>query len=272
MINLFKILVCCAAVLIAGCDALGRWKTSGTKTLVSFIPREVDQKLGELAETSQLAGKTDDRATDQVHQSLTLLAEPLVRRVDLSPLKLKFEVMPASVPNAFAFPHGRIFVTSKLLEISKRPEEILAVLSHEIAHVVQRHSMQQVVTQLGTTVVINLVFGDLGALADLAGAGGRLLGLKFSRDHEREADTVGADLLRQAKLPLGGVAGFFELMQDFEKSKAGLTGKDEMLSFLSTHPPTQERIDAARNLLSEPTAAIPSAQVAAYQELKKVYK
>lgn len=272
MTNLLKVLVCCAVVMTAGCESLSRWKTAGTRTLVSFIPREVDQKLGEVAEKTSSTGLSSSPVPNEAQQLIQTLAEPLTRSVDLSPLNPQIGVVRSNIPNAYAFPHGGIFVTSKLLEISKTPDEILAVLAHELAHVAQRHSMQQMVTQLGTTLAINLMFGDFGALADIAGTGGQLLGLKFSRDHEREADSYGADILRRAQLPLGGMAGFFERMQEYEKSKLDLTSDNKMLSMLMTHPPTQERIDAARQLVSDSNLKVPAEQAKAYQKLKEMLK
>jgi predicted Zn-dependent protease len=272
MTNSIKVLLCSLALSVAGCDTLGRWKSAGTSALLDFIPREVDKSIGEIAEKTQGGGGLNGQVPPQAREYLNQLAEPLLRQVSIPPLEMKLEVAQSAVPNAYAFPHGRIVVTSKLLQISKSPEEILAVLSHELAHVAQRHSMQQLLAQAGTSLAINMVFGDFGALTEVIGTGGQLLGLKFSRDHEREADALGADFLRKAKLPLGGVADFFQRMQEYEASKVDLSEGAQILSFLSTHPPTAERIEAARKLVSEPDAKTPVAQREAYQKLKTIFK
>lgn len=257
--------------MVSGCDTLSRWKMAGTSTLVAFIPREVDKHVGELAERSQTARQVAEPVPEGAHLLIQQLAEPLTKNVDLAPLQPRIQMMGAGIPNAFAFPHGGIFVTTKLIQISKTPDEILAVLAHELAHVVQRHSMQQLVTVAGTSLALNMILGDIGGLADLASAGSQLLTLKFSRDHERDADAVGVDILRRANLPLGGVAAFFERIQDYEKSVSALPGDGDLLSLLKTHPPTQERIDTARALVSPPDAKILPAQIEAYEKLKKMF-
>ncbi|NBW81965.1 hypothetical protein EBR21_09445 [bacterium] len=131
--------------------------------------------------------------------------------------------------------------------------------------------MQQLVTQAGMSIAISTVFGDLGALGDLASAGGTLLGLKFSRDHERDADAFGVEILRKAELPLTGMSAFFERMDEFEKSRGTLPVNESVLSFLQTHPRTQERIETARALVSEPGVKTPQALKNAYLRLKKLF-
>lgn len=271
MINLLRVSLIIVAGMTTGCESLSRWKTAGTRTLVSFIPREVDKRVGQAAELSQNPLKSLDSVPEESQRLIELLAEPILKNVDLTPLQPKIQMTRANVPNAYAFPHGGIFVTTKLLQISKSPDEILAVLAHEVAHVVQRHSMQQLVTQMGTNLAINVVLGDLGALADLASTGSQLLSLKFSRDHEREADSLGAEILRRGKLPLGGMVAFFQRMQDYEKANDVLPGDKNVLSFLMTHPPTQERIEAARALESPSDWKVPAEQQAAYEKLKKIF-
>jgi predicted Zn-dependent protease len=255
-----------------GCDSLNRWRSAGTHAIVSLIPRTVDQTLGEAAQRGQTFEDSTKDLPKDAHQLMGRLAEPLVKNIQIAPLEPVVRVMKSETPNAFALPHGGVFVTTKLIEISKSPEEILAVLSHELAHVVQRHSMQQLLTQVGTSLAISAVFGDLGTLSDLAGAGGQLLGLKFSRDHEREADMLGADILRRAGLPLSGMASFFETMQTYEKSRSELPSDNTIMNFLRTHPATDERIASAKELRSEKTAVVPPNLRDAYQSLKNLLK
>ncbi|MFZ9521416.1 MAG: M48 family metallopeptidase [Silvanigrellaceae bacterium] len=272
MINLLKISFFGLSLLATtGCESLSRWKMAGTRALVSVIPREVDRHLGEAAQTTQVRALGSAVVPPEANTHVSALAAPLLKMVSLSPLEPRVQVVASDLPNAFAFPHGGIFVTTKLIQISKSPEEILSVLAHEVAHVVQRHSMQQLVTQAGMTIAISTVFGDLGALGDIASAGGTLLGLKFSRDHEREADAVGVEILRKAGLPLNGMSAFFERMDEFEKSQSKMPINENVMSFLQTHPRTEERIETARALVSEPGVQTPRAVKDAFLRLKKLF-
>jgi predicted Zn-dependent protease len=99
------------------------------------------------------------------------------------------------------------------------------------------------VSSLGTMVVIQAVFGDYSALADGAS---NLLGQKYSRDFETEADATGWQYLLDAKIDPQGMIDFFQTLRDEEK-KTGMemTGA---LELLSTHPATEDRMAALRDL------------------------
>lgn len=63
--------------------------------------------------------------------------------------------------NAAAIPNNTIIVTDELVKISGTDEEVLAVLAHEQGHLVQKHSMQKVISNLGVAGLFALVTGDL---------------------------------------------------------------------------------------------------------------
>lgn len=261
-----------AVFFTAGCDAVTQWKGAATRAIVSFIPRKVDNSLGEIAEKSQTSGVDLQSVPSRAQDLIQTLAQPLLKLPMVDAIGPRIRIVKSPVPNAYAFPHGGVFVTSQLLLISETPDEILAVLAHEFAHVVQRHSMQLIVTQVGTSLLIQVLLSDLSTLADIINSGGQLLNLKFSRDHEREADTLGAEILRQANLPLSGLSLFFQRMQQYEKSKKGSSLNRGELNFLSTHPPTQERINFSDSLVSSPHAEVSPLQRQAYLQLKTLMK
>ncbi|NBW82287.1 hypothetical protein EBR21_11090, partial [bacterium] len=111
MINLLKIFtIGTALIATTGCESLSRWKTAGTRTLVSFVPRQVDRHLGEMAQQSQRPALGSTAVPPEAHTHVSALAAPLLKQVSLSPLEPRVQVIASDVPNAFAFPHGGIFV------------------------------------------------------------------------------------------------------------------------------------------------------------------
>lgn len=138
--------------------------------------------------------------------------------------------------NAFALPGGVVVVNDGLIEATRTPAELAGVLAHEIQHVELRHGLQALVKQAGVAMIAIVVTGDIGGnlASDL---GGRLLGLKFSRDAESEADATGLDRLVAAQVDPAGMATFFELLA--EKSDGGV-------ALLSTHPASDRRAEALR--------------------------
>jgi predicted Zn-dependent protease len=143
--------------------------------------------------------------------------------------------------NAMAFPGGRIFIFSGLLERTRRPEELAAVLAHEVVHVVKRHGLQLLFQQVALKTLAASVMGDYSGSASVLAEGGKTLGrTAYSRDHEREADRVGMELLNSAGIDPSAMPEFFDVLRD------GNGDIPDSLKFFSTHPHLSNRIDDLR--------------------------
>lgn len=143
--------------------------------------------------------------------------------------------------NAFAIPGGIVVVHSGLIAAARTPEELAGVLAHEVQHVEQRHSLKAMAQSLGTMAVLGLVFGDLSGIAQIAAG---LSQLSYSRDAEREADRLGLESLRRARIDPQGMIGMFSTLA---KANEGLTPP----AMLSSHPATQERLERLRTAIAE---------------------
>jgi Zn-dependent protease with chaperone function len=144
----------------------------------------------------------------------------------------EFHVAEDETLNAYALPGGIIVVHTGLIDATRRAEELAGVLAHEIRHVEERHSMAGLVKQLGLSALWSLATGDLGGT--LAGRAAReLVGLKFSRDAESEADEKGFDALVSAGIDPAGMPDFFATM---ERRSANVP-----VAFISTHPLSEDR-------------------------------
>lgn len=157
---------------------------------------------------------------------------------------LHFRSVPKMDPNALALPGGTVVVTDQLVRKFPEPDVIAGVLGHEIAHVAETHGLRQLYRSLGTYLVVAVIVGDVGPVLDeLLLEGGLLLSLSYSREHEREADRIGMTLAARAGYDPAALALFFERL-DPEKKSGGPT-------WLSTHPPSQDRIVEIRRLAEE---------------------
>ncbi|HRO67268.1 MAG TPA: M48 family metallopeptidase [Pseudobdellovibrionaceae bacterium] len=160
------------------------------------------------------------------------------------PEKRKWEVVvfKEDTANAFAVPGGHIGVHTGLLKVAKTPDQLAAVLGHEVAHVLAEHSRARVSEQLLTTGV--LAVG--GVLAQKEGKDYRLLmaalglGAQFgitlpnSRAQETEADVMGLDFMAKAGFnPEESV----RLWRNMEQASKGAPPE-----FMSTHPSHGTRI------------------------------
>ena len=149
--------------------------------------------------------------------------------------------------NAFALPGGPVWIHRGTIAAAVNEAQLAAVLAHEIAHISQRHAANQI----SKSLVANGLIGLLGAMlgndrgAQTAQLGARVLAggymLKFSRDDEREADTVGAAILRRAGWDAREMVAFMETLRREQ-------GRDPaaLQVFLSSHPAPAERASRLR--------------------------
>jgi predicted Zn-dependent protease len=147
--------------------------------------------------------------------------------------------------NAFALPGGKIGVFSGMLGVAETPDQLAAVIGHEIAHVIAEHSNERVSTsfaadtgvQLAAVLASGRTSADSQTLMSLLGLGTQVgILLPFSRTQEEEADLLGLDYMAAAGFkPSASV----ELWRNMQAAAQG----DAPPELLSTHPATESRIE-----------------------------
>jgi predicted Zn-dependent protease len=118
--------------------------------------------------------------------------------------------------------------------------EALAVLAHEIGHVVHRHGMRGLVLSLGLPSVAGTVLGDFSTVA--ASALGTVQGLRYSREAEREADLFA----RRCLLRVGVDPRVMATLWSKLAAESTRQGADAIPAWLSTHPGFDERLREAQ--------------------------
>jgi beta-barrel assembly-enhancing protease len=134
--------------------------------------------------------------------------------------------------NAFCTPGGYIYIYTGILKFMESEDELAGVLGHEIAHADMRHSTRQMTKLVGVQVLLDILAGNRAMLKQITAG---IVGLKFSRSHETEADERSVRYLCPTAYNAAGGAGFFEKIQ-----KMGGARQPE---FLSTHPNPDNRIE-----------------------------
>lgn len=142
--------------------------------------------------------------------------------------------------NAFAIPGGTVYVYSGLIKTAQNEAQLAGVLAHEVAHVTSRHIAQRLVAQFGLETVASMALGQnpslLAQVASAIAVQGTLL--KNSRDDESEADAKSVVAAARAGYDPRGLPEFLQILLKEEGSTSSL------LTFLSDHPATQDRIKA----------------------------
>jgi predicted Zn-dependent protease len=145
-------------------------------------------------------------------------------------------------PNAFALPNGTIIFTDEMVQVAEHDDALLAVLAHEIGHVVHRHGMRTVIQGSLLGFALLAITGDVSGSSELfLGLPVMLTELAYSREFEREADGYALGYLRSHHIP---TVHFAALMRKIEKKmRLRSPPRDERwFSYLSSHPMTEERV------------------------------
>src|SRR3990167_3802865 len=127
--------------------------------------------------------------------------------------------------NAFAGPGGYIGINSALILASENESEMAAVMAHEMAHVRQHHlyRMLEHQKQMRVPMLASLLASMALGVVNPTLATGALMGsmtgfaqdnINFVRSNEKEADSIGIDMLIKSGLDPRGMAGFFKKMQE----------------------------------------------------------
>lgn len=176
------------------------------------------------------------------------LVQRLARGMPPQPFRLQPTVIRNGALNAFATAGGYVYVFSGLILNVDSEAELAGVVAHELAHVSQRHIAQSIeqsqLAGLGTLAGL-LAGAFLGSKSSEAGqavmfgalASSRAAQLKYSREHEEEADQVGLQYLMEARYPPGGLVDAFQKIR-----RLSWLGGSSIPSYLSTHPGVEERI------------------------------
>lgn len=162
-----------------------------------------------------------------------------------------FAVLDTEEINAFACPGGTIFVTRGMLKMVRTEDELAAVLSHEVGHVVQKHGLQaissarwtEVVTTLATETAKTYTAAEMTSLVDLFQGTvddvfKTLVVNGYGREQEFEADGIAIGCLKTC-----GYNGrqFLSVLDRLEQTSKQTSG-----GIFSTHPDIAERIQAAK--------------------------
>lgn len=137
-----------------------------------------------------------------------------------------------STLNAFCTPGGYIYIYTGILKFLDSEDQFAGVMGHEIGHADMRHSTRQMTKMFGVQVLLSIIAGDRAMLSQVTAA---LVGLKFSRQHETEADERSVKYLCPTDYNADGGAGFFKKIEEMGGSRPP--------EFLSTHPNPEDRIE-----------------------------
>jgi predicted Zn-dependent protease len=203
----------------------------------------------------QMGGQADP-VSDPEAREVALIGRRIIERsdADRSPYVGNYHfylLNDTETVNAFALPGGQVFITRALYDKLDDEAELAGVLGHEVGHVVNRHSAEQMAkTRLGqgltTAVGVGTSGDDHGRQAMMIAAMvNQLTQLRFSREDESEADTFGLKYMAQAGFDPSAMLDVMEIL----KAESGKGGRQP--EFLATHPLPETRLQEIRDQIRQ---------------------
>ena len=177
------------------------------------------------------------------------IVEELSKESHRSNLIFHVTVLDSPQVNAFALPGGYLYITRGIMAYMNSEAELAGVLGHEIGHVTARHgvrqqSASQIASILSTAAVIAT---GSRAVADAGNIAGTALLRGYGREHELEADRLGAEYLAKIGYDpeeMINVVGILKSQEEFDKQLAKEEGREPRAyhGLFSTHPANDRRL------------------------------
>lgn len=250
-----------ALIIMTGCAYLDPF-ISGFN--IVSVPEE--QKLGEQL-AQEIKTQMPLSQEPSANQSVQSIGKRLVNSLDRRDFNYQFFVVEDKSPNAFTIPGGKIYIHTGLLKFATDENEIAGVIAHEVAHAYLRHPAKSVSRAMGAERLASLIFKDTqGQLKTLALqlAGGGIL-TRYGRQDEYEADEIGYLILKRSGYKTDGLLRFLRKLQGLQ------TTSRSPLDFLSTHPPTPDRIARLEAMEKGQIVSSQSAPQPIYQAVRRPY-
>lgn len=192
----------------------------------------------------------------EINRYINVLGDSIAKLSDERNLDWRFYIVDSRDVNAFAVPGGYIYVNRGLIERAQNLSMLAGVLGHEIGHVIERHSVQQMEkmqqANIGVTLacILTRVCGSQAA-GTLINVAGTAVFAKFSRDDEREADRDGIAYVTRAGIDPRGIPAMFRVLLAERNRKSSAVD-----SWFSTHPLEEERIAETEAMIKQIDEAI----------------
>ena len=238
---------------LSGCttnEALGRRQLMlvSDGQLAQLAAQSWTQALQENRQSSNPALR---RRVERVGNRIVTAADRRFPSQRLAQQNWEFAVFEDDTVNAWVMPGGKVGFHTGLLDIMENNDQIATVMGHEAGHVVGRHAAERYSQQMaaaGGMALANVALeaGDVenrGLIAGILGAGVTFgVILPYSRQHEYEADRLGADFMVGADYRANEAVRFWDTMTKRSGQRPA--------EFMSTHPSDQNRISAMRSYIS----------------------
>jgi predicted Zn-dependent protease len=211
------------------------------------ISKEQEQRLGDILAEKMILDQWENISNQypKVDSALRAIETRLLNNVDDKQYDYRFYILRDSSINAFTIAGGHIFIFEGLIKFSQTPEELAAIIAHEIGHAEKKHIAKKLSKDLGIELITTILGGGNDNMVKEAGK--LLLSKRFDRSYEREADRFATELLEKSNISPYKMVDFFHRLD-----KKGYSYNKE-LELVMTHPHNDSRIKDILNYQTKAT-------------------
>lgn len=179
----------------------------------------------------------------EINRYVNDIGQRLAKQSKRPDIPYTFQVVNDKSINAFATMGGFVYANAGLIAAADNEAELASVLSHEIGHITERHSIQQMRQSAIARGVASAAGLDRNTMVNI----GVELALKRpnSRKDEFEADQIGLETLTRAGYAPSAMVSFMEKL---------LKARGSVPTFLSSHPATSDRIKGLQQAIDSQRA------------------
>jgi predicted Zn-dependent protease len=199
-----------------------------------IISIENEVKLGEAIENQTMMGMNEVK-NSFTDSCINIIHDRLMDGLGTSNYTYVLKIVDQDDANAFAIPGGKIFIHTGLIEFCNSPEELAAVLAHEMGHVEKRHTVKNIIQDIGLSALIAMITDGGGS--GIESISNQLMSGYFSREDEAEADDFALSLLEKCGIQPTHLGEVFSRM----KEKYG--DMEGAMNLLSSHPELGQRAE-----------------------------
>ncbi|MFM9973249.1 MAG: M48 family metallopeptidase [Beijerinckiaceae bacterium] len=210
--------------------------------LAPLVPWQTEVSLGRAVEGQillQLAGSdprfcSADKTTEGARALQRMVDQLTAKAVLPGPVEVK--VVDIAMENAFNLPGGKVLLLRGLIEKAQGPDEVAGVLAHELGHMAHRDAMRGLIHAGGVSFLIGTLLGDFTGAGALIIASKFLLGNRYSRENEAQADDFAIEIMSKAGGDVKALASFL--------NRVARSPGERQMALLLSHPVTADRVAA----------------------------
>ena len=205
--------------------------------------------------------------SEALQEYVNSVGQQIAKKSHRPNLRYRFTVLDTPEVNAFALPGGYVYITRGILAYLNSEAELAAVLGHEIGHVTARHGVRQASAELAANIgltIASILAPEVNSAAgqNLGNILGGALFAGYGRDHELEADRLGAEYLARTGYNHHAMIEVIDVLKHQELLDAEIARQEgreprRYHGLFATHPDNDTRLQQVVGESSHLTVANP---------------